>query len=129
MSVINGTIKGVSLLSGNVDGVGARKAYLISADFAAYTGSSDTCTITGVGAAITAATKNGKTITLRGAIPVQAGFDTAGQAVYATGTAVQAMTVSSDDLTGQLSNAAGTELTTTTGVSTGVMVCAIVDES
>lgn len=129
MATINGTIKGITLLNGNVDGFGARKAYLVSCEFPAYTGSSDSATITGVGAAITTATKTGKTLTLRGGLPVQAGFDTAGQAVYATGTAAQAMTVSSDDLTGNLSNAAGTELTTTTGVSTGVMICAIVDES
>ncbi len=129
MGAINGVIKGVSLLHGNVDGVGIRKAYLISCEFPAYTGASDTATITGVGAAITTATKTGRTLTLRGGLPVQAGFDTAGQAVYATGTAVQAMTVSSDDLTGNLSNAAGAELTATTGASQGVMIVAIVDES
>lgn len=129
MSTINGTITGCNLIAGNITGFGARKAYQITATFPAYTGSSDTATITGVGAAISASTKNGKTITLRGGIPSGAGSDTAAQAVYFGGTAVQAATVSSDDLTGQLNNAAGTELTTTTGVSTGVQVIAIVDES
>lgn len=128
MSVINGTIKGVSLVQGNVNGVGARKAYLLSCDFAAYTGASDTATITGVGAAIATATKNGKTNTLRGGICVGPGADTAAQAVYATGTAAQAMTVSSDDLTGHLAVAAGTEITSTTA-STGVQVLVVVDES
>lgn len=128
MATINGTIKGVSLVQGNVNGVGARKAYLLSCDFAAYTGSSDTCTITGVGAAIATATKNGKTNTLRGGICVGPGADTAAQAVYPTGSAAQALTVSSDDLTGNLSNAAGTELTSSTA-STGCQVLVVVDES
>jgi hypothetical protein len=105
-----------------------RKAYLVTADFAAYTGASDTATVTGVGAAILAETRNGKTVTLRGAIPAGAGYDTANQAVYFTGTAVQAATVSSDDLTGQLSGADGTELTSSTACK-GVGLIVIVDEA
>jgi hypothetical protein len=128
MAVINGTIKGVSLVQGNVNGVGSRKAYLLSCDFPAYTGAADTSTITGVGAAITASVKNGKTLTLRGGICVGPGADTANQAVYCTGTAVQAMTVSSDDLTGHLAVAAGTEITSTTA-TTGVQMIVVVDES
>lgn len=129
MSTINGTIKGVSLIQGNVNGVGSRKAYLLSCEFPAYTGSGDTATITGVGSAISTATKTGKTLTLRGGICVGAGADTTGQAVYATGAAAQAMTVSSDDLTGNLSVAAGTEITATTGVTSGVQMVVVVDES
>lgn len=129
MATINGTIKGVSLVQGNVNGFGARKAYLLSCEFPAYTGSADTATITGVGAAIATATKNGKTNTVRGALCVGAGADTAAQAVYATGTSVQAMTVSTDDLTGHLAVAAGTEITATTGVTSGVQMVVIVDES
>lgn len=129
MSTINGTIKGVSLVQGNVNGVGARRAYLLSCEFPAYTGSGDTATITGVGAAISTATKTGKTLTLRGGICVGAGADTAAQAVYCGGASVQAMTVSSDDLTGNLTIAAGTEITATTGVSSGVQVLVVVDES
>ena len=128
MATINGTIKGVSLVQGNVNGVGARKAYLLSCDFAAYTGSGDTATITGVGAAIASATKNGKTNTLRGGICVGPGADTAAQAVYCGGASVQALTVSSDDLTGNLTVAAGTEITATTACS-GVQVLVVVDES
>lgn len=129
MGVINGTIKGCSLVQGNVNGVGARKAYLLSCEFPAYTGASDTASVTGAGAAIATATKNGKTNTVRGALCVGAGADTAGQAVYVTGTAVQAMTVSSDDLTGHLAVAAGTEITATTGVTSGVQLLVVVDES
>ena len=128
MATINGTIKGVSLVQGNVNGSGARKAYLLSCDFAAYTGAADTATITGVGAAIATATKNGKTNTLRGGICVGPGMDTAAQAVYCGGASVQALTVSSDDLTGNLTVAAGTEITSTTA-STGVQVLVVVDES
>jgi hypothetical protein len=126
MAVINGTIRGVTQVAsmGNT----GRKAYLVTADFAAYTGASDTATITGVGAAILAKTRNGKTVTLRGAVPAIAGLDTNSQLCYFTGTAVQAATVSSDDLTGQLSGADGTELTSSTA-SKGVGVVVIVDEA
>lgn len=126
MAVASGTITGVSLLRSK-EGTG-RKAYLLTVNFGAYTGSTDTASISGVGAAILAKTRNGKTVTLRGAVPMAAGYDTASQAVYFTGTAVQAATVSSDDLTGQLSNAAGTELTSATA-SKGVEICVIVDEA
>lgn len=126
MAVIAGSITGVSLLRSK-EGSG-RKAYLLTVDFAAYTGASDTASISAVGAAILAKTRNGKTVTLRGALPIGPGKDTAAQDVYFTGTAVQAATVSSDDLTGQLSNAAGTELTTSTA-SKGVELCVIVDEA
>lgn len=126
MSVASGTITGVSLLRSK-EGSG-RKAYLLTVNFPSYTGSSDTASISGVGAAILAKTRNGKTVTLRGAEPIAAGRDTADQAVYFTGTAVQAATVSSDDLTGQLSGADGTELTSATA-SKGVEICVIVDEA
>lgn len=124
MAVASGTIKGVSLIKAS----GARKSYLLTVEFGAYTGAADTASISGVGAAILARVRNGKTMTLRGALPGGAGLDTAAQEVYFTGTAVQAATVSSDDLTGQLSNAAGTELTSATA-SKGVEVIVIVDES
>ena len=126
MSVINGTIRGVVNLKADLNT--GRKAYLVTADFAAYTGASDTATVTGVGAAILSHTRNGKTVTLRGAVPAGAGYDTNSQAVYFTGTAVQAATVSSDDLTGQLSAADGTELTSSTACK-GVGLIVIVDEA
>lgn len=126
MATISGTITGVSALRSK-EGSG-RKAYLITADFAAYSGGSDTAAISGVGAAILAHTRNGKTVTLRGAVPAAAGYDTANQAVYFTGASVQAATVATDDLTGNLSNAAGTELTSATA-SKGVELCVIVDEA
>lgn len=126
MAVASGTITGVSLLRSK-EGSG-RKAYLLTVDFPAYTGSSDTASIAGVGAAILAKTRNGKTVTLRGAVPIAPGKDTAAQDVYFTGTAVLAATVSSDALTGQLSAADGTELTSSTA-SKGAELCVIVDEA
>jgi hypothetical protein len=126
MAVVAGTITGVSELRAKEHP--GRKAYLLTVDFAAYTGASDTASISGVGAAILAKTRNGKTMTLRGAVPIAPGYDTAAQAVYFTGTAVQAATVSSDALTGQLSGADGTELTSSTACK-GVELCVIVDEA
>lgn len=128
MSTINGSIKGVSLLSASVGGIGARKAYLVTADFGVYSGSGDTATITGIGAAIATHVRNGKTNTLRAVAPIQPGVDTNAQAVYFTGTSVQAGTISSDDATGQLSDSGGTELSAATA-SQGVAIVAIVDES
>ena len=123
MAVIQGTITGVSLLESSVNGLGARKAYIVAVDFPAYTGASDTINIAAVGAGIAARTQNGKTNTLRGAVCIGPGIDTANQAVY-TG----ALTVSTDALTGELANAAATELTSSTAC-TGVRICAVVDES
>lgn len=131
MAVINGTITGVSHVRSKTESnasAPARKAYLLTVEFGAYNGAADTASITGVGAAILARTRNGKTVTLRGAIPAAAGKDTANQDVYATGTAVQALTVSSDDLTGQLSDRTGAELTSATA-SRGIEILAIVDET
>lgn len=128
MTVQAGTINGITLVSASFEGVEARKVYMLACTFPAYTGSSDTCQIAGVGAAIATATKNGKTNTLRWGAPGPAGQDTAAQAVYATGTAVQALTVSTDALTGQLSDKTGTELTSATA-SFGVCVFVGVDES
>ena len=126
MAVASGTITGVTLLRSKLGS--GRKAYLLTVDFGSYTGASDTASIASVGATILAHTRNGKTVTLRGALPVAPGYDTAVQAVYFTGTAVQAATVSSDSLTGQLSGADGTELTSATA-SKGVEICVIVDEA
>lgn len=124
MATINGTILGVSLLNSS----GARKSYELTCSFGAYTGASDTASVTGIGAAIAAATRNGKTNTLRACIPAGAGKDTANQDVYFGGASVQAATISSDDATGNLVNAAGTELTSSTA-SSGVKLIAVVDES
>jgi hypothetical protein len=131
MAVIAGTITGVSHVRSKTESNAsqpARKAYLVTASFGAYNGAADTASITGVGAAILARTRNGKTVTLRGAMPAAAGKDTNNQDVYLTGTAVQALTVSTDDLTVQLSDRTGTELTSATAAR-GVDILVIVDET
>ena len=140
MAVINGTITGVTLLSANPAGTTAldstsvcfRKSFLVMANFAAYTGNADSATITGILTAIAASQRNGKTLKLRAVIPAIAGVDTALQGVHMTGASVAACTIANPtttgDATGNLSDAAGTEVTSTTGVTTGVGVIAVIDE-
>lgn len=127
MSVIAGTITGVTLVRAPVPGGGARKSYLCTVNFAAYTGASDTASVAGVGAAIAAFVKNGKTNTLcAGALPVcvNPGQDTAGQDVY-----IGTTTLSVADITFSLVDAANSEVTSTTGVTTGVEIVVPVVES
>lgn len=96
MAVIAGTIKGITLVNAsrgsNLNG--DEKSYLITADFDAYTASTDTAQLAGVGAAIAAQVRNGKTITLRAAHGVAPGADNAGIDIF-----FGAMTVSTDALT------------------------------
>lgn len=125
MATINGTITGVAHVRSK-EQLG-KKAYLLTCDFGAYSGASDTATITGVGAAILAHTRNGETVTLQGGITVAPGVDTNAQNVYFTGASVQAGTVSSDDLTGNLSDIDGTELSSSTACK-GVEVLVVVKE-
>ncbi len=126
MAVQAATITGVQLISGNPEGAGARKVYLLTLDFPAYTGASDTSIVNAVAATISAHVRNGKTnAMIAGVIPFCAfpGQDTAGQAVY-----LGTPTISSDTLPGNLVNAAQTELTATTAV-TGVGILVAVTES
>lgn len=126
MSTIKGTITGVTLVRSSKV-VGARKTYLCTVDFPAYTGAGDSGQIDGVAAAVQAFIKNGKTLALcAGAIPTCAGpgIDTAGQAVY-----IGTTTISTNDITFNLTNATNSELTSTTGVSTGVELLVPVVES
>lgn len=127
MAIINGTITGVSLLSAS----GALKTYEVTCEFAAYTGASDTATVTGLGAAILGKTRNGKTTTLKAVQCIGAGKDAAAAPldVFFTGTAAWAGTISSDDATGHLAVAAGTEITSTTGTTKGVKLAVTVAES
>jgi len=108
MSSIAGTIRGVNLMRKSDRGLGTRELWLVSADFGAHT-AGDTAAIAGVGAAITARVRDGKTRTLRWAAPSMAGSDTAGLAVYMTsaGTGNSSLTISTDDLQGQLGSATG----------------------
>jgi hypothetical protein len=126
-----GTLQGCEcVLKGNSgfgsSGAPAREMWRLTYSWPAYTGASDTAQVSGVVAAINAKARDGKTRTLRGGFPGPAGYDTAAQAVYMTGTAAQVLTVSTNDLTGQLSDNTGAELATTTVVN-GVSVLVFVD--
>lgn len=135
MANIDGTIRGVSLYSkafsqtGTVSVRDRREVYMVTADFAAYTGSTDVARILGVGAAISDHCHDGKTRTVRFGVPAFAGGDSNNQSVFFTGTSVEAATVSTDDLTGQLSSADGTEVTSTSNTTFGVGVLVGVDIS
>lgn len=125
MAVIAGTIRGAMCMSKVFTGFGSRESWLITADFGAYTGAADTASLLGIGAAIDASARDGKASTLRSGVCAFPGADTNKQLAFFTGTAVQALTVSSDDLTGQLSTAAGVELVSSTALDSelGVIVC------
>lgn len=121
MATIHGSIKGITIVNSSLGLglVGAEKTALLTVDFAAYTGSTDDGDIESVGAAIAASMRNGKTVTLRQAHCCAPGKDTNGQLVY-TG----AITVSTDDLTFNLTEVdRSTELTAATAsIGVGVLV-------
>ena len=129
MSTLSATVDAVSLVSECPTGVGSatygvRRVYLLSCSFATYA-STDNAKIANVAATIAAAVRDGRTYTW-GANAVQAlcagpGTDTAGQAVYA-GT----FAVSTNDVTFNLTDATGTELSSATA-SSGVQVLVAVD--
>ncbi len=100
MAVVAGTIKGIHLLSDGdaFNQSGGEETYLVTADFGTYDASADTASLSGVGAAITARKRDGKTRTLRAAHGVAPGVSDTSQSV---GNEVYfgAMTVSTDDLT------------------------------
>lgn len=123
MATITGTKLGARLLEkdSSVDG-GVRETWLVTASFGAYTASSDDAELAGVGAFIDAKARDGKTRTLRGAVPCMGGDNGSGTVVYFSGASVQALTVSSDDLTGELNNKALTETNAAAGTEVGVAV-------
>lgn len=123
MAVIAGTIKGITLLNASkgVNMLGEEKTYLVTADFAAYDASEDTGQLAGVGAAIAAQTRNGKTNTLRAAHGCGPGKSDGGAQVY-----FGAMAVSVDALTFSLTavdrSTEVADFTTAVGVSAIVTV-------
>jgi hypothetical protein len=129
MAVIAGTIRGLTCVSRVFTGFGSREGWLITADYAAYSGAADTASLVGIGAAIDATCRDGKVSTLRSGACAFPGADTAKQLVFLTGTAVQALTVSSDNLTGQLSDATGSELAASTALDSELGIIAFVDRA
>lgn len=118
MSTINGTVAGVQLID---DAGTSRKTYRVGLNFGAYTGSSDSAAFVGVGAAITADRKDGKTRTLRSGC---GGAADKTQGIYAG-----PCTVSGADLTFDLVGITGTEIISTTGTTSPIGVIVTVDES
>ncbi len=123
MAVVEGTIKGITLVnvSKGVNMRGAEKTYLVTADFATYVASADTGRLSGVGAAIDAQTRNGKTSAIRAAHGVGPGASNANADVY-----FGAMTVASDTFTFSLTavdrSTEVADFTTAVGVSAFVTV-------
>lgn len=137
MTVQNGTIDGVTLLSSNPNGhapsAGTRKAFLLSVSFPAFNSGTDSATITGINTAIAAAERNGRALTLRAVVPANACYDGSVD-IYFTGASVQAAalanTTTTGDATGsnQLSQANGT-IQTSAATTQDLQVIAIVDEA
>ena len=129
MTVQAATVDAVSILSETPSGqgdstYGIRRVYLLSCSFPAYTGASDSAKITGVASAISSAVRDGRTLTWQ-ANAVQALCAAPGtdgtQSVYA-GT----FAVSSADLTFNLTDPTGTELSSA-AASSGVQILVAVD--
>lgn len=127
MATITGTLRGCTNVSKAMEGAGTTtrdlmEVWLLTYDFAAYTGSSDDATVTGVPAAINARVRDGRTRTLLWGAPAYCGADANNQPVNFTGTSVAALTISTNDFTGELSavNTVSTEVTATSGVTAGV---------
>lgn len=127
MGTITGTIRGCNLKSRAFQGAGTTtrdhlEVWEVTADFAAYTGSTDTAALSAVSAAISARARDGKTRTLLWAAPAYCGGDANNQAVNFCGASVAALTISTDDLTGELCtvDTVSTEVTSTSGVTYGV---------
>lgn len=122
MATITGVKGGISIVRRPTGPYDTRGVYLVPANFGAYVGANDDATITGVGAAITASIRDGKTRTLRSAVCVGAGYDGT-RSVY-TG----ACTVSSDALTFNLTDAAGSELANAAATTSPVQFLVVCDE-
>jgi len=127
MTAQAGTIQSINLKSKAFSGAGTTtrdrmEVWEVTADFPAYTGSTDTATLAAVGAAISARCRDGKTRTLLWGAPAYCGADANNQPVLFGGTTVAALTISTDDFTGQLNaiNTVATEVTSTSGTTYGV---------
>jgi len=105
MTVQAGTIKGVTLLEEPFDGSTGRHVAKVSITLPAYTASTDTWSTAAVGAGIAAIRRDGKTVTLKSVCAGSSGFDTAGVEMFAG-----ALAVSTDAITGEVHNSAGTEI-------------------
>ena len=128
MTVQAGTIRAVVHILKSYSGIGGvdtgassavveLNTFLVHVDFPAYVASTDTFSIAGVGAAIGSWTKDGKTYTLRNAQQAGFGKNSAGTAVTCN-----AITVSTDALTGNLTDIAGTEIDVPLGTTVPLQI-------
>lgn len=99
MAANAGSIAGKAQIIRNYTGLGAINVAQVNINLPAQL-IGDTYTVASVGAAIQAAAKNGKTVTIVGAMDCGAGQNSAGTAVYAG-----AITVSGDGIAGQQGSA------------------------
>lgn len=127
MATITGTLRGCNLLHKANQGAGTTtrdrlELWELTYDFAAYTGSTDTATVTGVAAAISARARDGLTRTILGALPMFCGADANNQAINLCGASTAALDVSGADFTGELCtvNTVSTEITASSGTTFGV---------
>lgn len=127
MATIHGTIRGVNLVSRANQGAGTTtrdhlEVWLVTMDFAAYTGSSDDADVLLVSATISDHCRDGRTRTLLWGAPAYSGADANNQAVNMCGTSVAALTISTDTLAGELCtvDTVSTEVTATSGTTFGV---------
>lgn len=111
MGAIAGTIVGVSMLRDPHSGTTGRHLAEVYVTYPAYTASSDTTTVAAVGAAIAARRRDGKTVTLKTVCEGQAGKHGATEFFNDT------LAVSTDAITGELSDTAGTEIDAASGVT------------
>ena len=127
MTVQAGTIRAVvhelksfsgitGLDTGNSSVATEIQSFLVAVDFPAYVASTDTFSVAGVGAAIASWTKDGKTYKLLNAQQAGFGKNSAGTAVTCN-----AITVSTDALTGNLTDIAGTEIDLPGGTTVPLM--------
>jgi hypothetical protein len=127
MATIAATITGLTLLKTTTNNNGTdRQAWLVNCSFGAYTGAADDAAVNAINTAVQNYLRDGRTATLRAAVPCHGGADTASQEVFVAGASIQALAISGGNATGNLTNAAGTELTSATA-STGVGVIATLD--
>lgn len=130
MTTVAGNILDCACLHKEENAVGGtRELWLVACSFGTYSASADDASLADVGAAIDATARDGKSSTLRGALPVEGALTAASAVAYFTGATVQALTVSSDALTGELNNAALTEVDAASGGIKGCKIAVIVDRA
>ena len=110
MSAVAGTIVGIQLLKEPYDGDSGRGVAEVFVEYGAYEDGGDTSTVAGVGAAIAAMRRDGKTITLKSVCEGQCGLQ--GGVEFFNDT----LTVSTDAINGELSDTDGTEIDAASGV-------------